>query len=295
MSKGAVKEPARVAAKHCPDFLQTISGTAEPVIRFEEISEDLSRSIAAMVQGLLGGARQKATCSPNERVKTTALLEQIGPRACNAMVSFGTPDRQILVSLGLNELLRLTDRVFGGEGEAPDELPEELPLTADLVASKIETIVCDALANTLHPATRPEINGRASDAARLEAFGKAKECVSFTVTIAEPEQKDWSFTLAMQPECFTHLFSMKTKPALPAPKRVNNPMAEPFADLPIDLEAVMAEFSLPLARLSSLAPGDTIPLALSRQIPLKISETIIAYGTVGATDERVALQLTRAF
>jgi flagellar motor switch protein FliM len=89
------------------------------------------------------------------------------------------------------------------------------------------------------------------------------------------------------------LFAAKPRPVPTAAPR--DPQAAPFAELPLELNAVVAEFSLPLARLSGLKCGDTIPLVLSREVPLKILETTIAYGSVGAADERAALQLTRVF
>ena len=99
--------------------------------------------------------------------------------------------------------------------------------------------------------------------------------------------------MAASQESFATLFAAEPRKAAPAGAR--DPLRGPFADMLLPLEAVVAEFSLPLSKLSSLSPGDVFPLALSREVPLKISETTIGYGSVGAAEDRVALQLTRVF
>ena len=286
---------ARPRASHCAELMRRAISTDEPVTRFPELSADLARAIGPAIGGLLGGARQRAACSVEERIAPSALLERIGPFAANCLIAVGEAGVQMLASIPIRDLLALTDRAFGGSGEMADSLPEELPLTADLVAGQVEKALCDALTSALQPAGRAQVASRASDAARLHIFKDAAECVAFTLTISEPGQDDWRVTLAARPESFAALFCAKAKPAAPARSPVADPLSGPFGDLPIELEAVMAEFSIPLARLSALSPGDTIPIALPREIPLRISETIIAYGSVCAMDERVALQITRAF
>jgi flagellar motor switch protein FliM len=56
---------------------------------------------------------------------------------------------------------------------------------------------------------------------------------------------------------------------------------------------VLAEFDLSLTRLQSLAPGDTIPLAMGRRVPLLAGETLVAHGAVGTAEDRMAIRLTR--
>jgi flagellar motor switch/type III secretory pathway protein FliN len=70
-------------------------------------------------------------------------------------------------------------------------------------------------------------------------------------------------------------------------------MAAPFAAMPLPLHVVLAEFDLSLARLQTLQPGDMIPLAMGRQVPLMVGETTLAHGSVGTSDDRMAIRLTR--
>ena len=55
---------------------------------------------------------------------------------------------------------------------------------------------------------------------------------------------------------------------------------------------MLARMALPVSRISDLRPGDTIPLALGRSVALKLADTEIARGEVGACNGALALRLT---
>ena len=48
-----------------------------------------------------------------------------------------------------------------------------------------------------------------------------------------------------------------------------------------------------LAALAALEPGSILPVAIARAVPLAIGGQIIARGTIGAQDDRIALRLTQ--
>jgi flagellar motor switch protein FliM len=68
----------------------------------------------------------------------------------------------------------------------------------------------------------------------------------------------------------------------------------PFADITLTLEAVLSEMRVPLSSIAALAPGQTLPIPVARAVPLRVGGTIVARGTVGELDDRVALQITNA-
>ena len=291
MSRLEVSANGRAIAHHCAELTGRAAPSELPDTRFAEAGADLARSVAASLGALLGGVRLRVACSAVENVLPDTLAERNAGIAANCLLRFGDAGPQVLTSIALRELLTLTDRVFGGEGEVMDSLPEEMPLTADLVASQIDQLLSGAFAAAVAPLAEPQVAARSPNYARLAPFTPGEECCAFTLVISEPDRPDWAITLVADATNFAALFAVEPKRA-PAPTRVD-PFAEPFADLPLALEATLAEMMLPLARLSDLKPGDTIPLALFREVPLKISETTFAYGSIGAVDERVALQLTR--
>ncbi len=265
----------------------------EPETRFAEIAADLAGAFCSRLSGLLGGARLRATCTPADPLTVADLRAKVGSPAAHSLLHFPAAAANVLVSLPVQDLLALTDRVFGGSGEVADPLPEELPLTADLVAGQLEDMLAQSFASALVSFAQPEIAARASDLARLEPFAAVAECRTFTLAVSETDGRSWAIRLTLCAQGFATLFAARPKPTTVRP--VRDPAAAPFADVPLALEALVAEFTLPLARLSGLKCGDTIPLTLSREVPLRISETTIAYGSVGAADERAAVQLTRVF
>jgi flagellar motor switch protein FliM len=49
---------------------------------------------------------------------------------------------------------------------------------------------------------------------------------------------------------------------------------------------------VPLATVSRLEPGMVLPVAVARAVPIHAGAAVIAHGTVGAQDDRVAVKLT---
>ena len=56
---------------------------------------------------------------------------------------------------------------------------------------------------------------------------------------------------------------------------------------------MLAEMQVPVARISALKSGDTIPLAIPANIPLYLDRVAIAHGQAGSADGVLALRLTR--
>lgn len=52
---------------------------------------------------------------------------------------------------------------------------------------------------------------------------------------------------------------------------------------------------IPFSSLSTLKPGQLLPVAVARSVPLTIGDKVVAHGTVGEMDDRVAVQITHAF
>ena len=280
-------------AAHCFELTARARSTRAPESRLADIAPDLAKGFAARLGSLLGAARLRAACSPAELLDGEVLREKVGTLATTAVLSAGASGAQVLVSIGPRDMLALTDRFFGGEGEVPEELPGELPLTADLVAGQVIDLVGESLAAALSLCAPLRKEARATDLARLDAFAASEQFYTFAIEVAQADGASWTFLLALSPKSFAALFC--AQPAKPSARSPSEAGSRPFADIPLELGAVAAEFTMPLTRLTGLKPGDTIPLSLSREVPLKILETTIAYGTLGAADERVALQLTRVF
>ena len=78
------------------------------------------------------------------------------------------------------------------------------------------------------------------------------------------------------------------------PERKSGPLDDPFGEITLTLEAVLSEMRIPLSRIATLEPGQTLAIPVARAVPLRIGGTLVARGTVGELDDRVALQITHS-
>nr|WP_268958963.1 FliM/FliN family flagellar motor C-terminal domain-containing protein [Novosphingobium aerophilum] len=74
-----------------------------------------------------------------------------------------------------------------------------------------------------------------------------------------------------------------------------DPLSEPFGDLPLQLSAILVDMRMSMATVAAIEPGMVLPVAVARQVPLRLGQATVATGTVGAADDRVALQIRTAF
>ena len=77
-----------------------------------------------------------------------------------------------------------------------------------------------------------------------------------------------------------------------SPVHTDQVLAEPFASVPLDLVAVLAEMQLPVSRVSALQPGDLLALAIPAQVPLRLGDLTLAKGQAGTADGGLALRLS---
>ncbi len=117
----------------------------------------------------------------------------------------------------------------------------------------------------------------------------------FTLAIANRQGCEWRASLAVAAERMDRLLpgASLARRARPAKRTPATGMAAPFANVPLPLHVVLAEFDLTLARLQTLSPGDSIPLTMGRQVPLLVGEKVLAHGSIGTAEDRMAIRLTR--
>ena len=65
--------------------------------------------------------------------------------------------------------------------------------------------------------------------------------------------------------------------------------------MPVPVTAVLVDMTIGFSRLTSLKPGDVLPVAVARSVPLQVDGRTIATGTIGEVEDRVAVQILQAF
>lgn len=285
----------RALAQHCPELLK---GSVSQPDRKQAIAEWLSELSAAFgeeLRSLLIGPRP-VVAAEHMGAQTAASLEQsLKDGHIHYLVSGGGAPSRVVAAFDIKTALALTDRLFGGSGTVPEQMPERLPQSASFAVERVVRALVrsvDALApDTLSDAT---IQSHQS-LARLEAFPRGDYCCNVTVTIEQDGFEAVTMSLLIL-EAELHAL-VDGKPA--AGKReasaahVERVRQAPFNSIPLEFRAALAELQLPLEQIAGLKPGQMIPLALRRDVPLLMDDRCFANGTVGTIDDQVALRLTQ--
>lgn len=295
--------PARAAAVHCPELTTRGPRPEEAAALLTAWRRDCARLLADDLSGLLSGDRLDVTLSEPDRLSGADALRRIGPMAANSLLRAGASGETVLLSFDFATAIALTERSFGGDGRITSAVPEALPRSAALLIEEAATMIAAALTRASFGDMPPpagaaanagEVIVRSESAARLKPFPLDAEALLFTLDIANRQGALWRGTLALAAERMPRLLPGGGRAARPRGPRVPaTGMAAPFAEVPLPLHVVLAEFDLSLARLQTLKPGDTIPLAMGRHVPLMVGEQVIAHGSVGTAEDRMAIRLTR--
>ncbi|MEM9311597.1 MAG: FliM/FliN family flagellar motor switch protein [Pseudomonadota bacterium] len=299
MNLAHIFTPARPLAQHCRELTERGPRPEERSEHLAAWRRDLAREMAQDMTDLLSGTKLEARISDPEALRGEAVFERIGPVAANSLLRCGRDGQTLLLSFTVETAIALTDRSFGGTGEPPVEPVATLPRSAALMVEQSARTIAQAIARVSAAggtvgAADGDVIVRSESASRLKPFAPLADCVLLTLELTAVDGISWSALVAMPAE---HLDSLL--PGLGASDATAgasdgeaDPHREAFGAVPLSLEAVLAEFELSLSQLDQLAPGDRIPLALARDIPLRIGSQLVACGNLGTMEDRMALRLT---
>ena len=289
----------RALAQHCPELLRAEPSASETLATLAHVAEKMARALGPALAPMLGGEAPQVRVETAQQGGPDALSAAIAPLAANSLLSIGMQLAPLLVSIEAKAILRLVDRVFGGKGELRGGLPDAFPLSAELMIARLETLAITALAMALGLRWPGAISPQRRDGslAALAPFAASAELVIQHFTIVEAGGSEWTLTMALPVAAVAGLCD---RAAQSASKTVGaaalaNPAEEPFGAMPLTLTAVLVDMAMPVSQLSKLAPGQVLPVTVARNVPLKIGNTTIAHGSIGALDERVAVQITQSF
>jgi flagellar motor switch/type III secretory pathway protein FliN len=294
---------ARAAAVHCPELTNRGPRPEERAALIAAWRRDLGRLLADDLSTLLSGDRLDVAIGEPVPLAGADALRRIGQTAANSLIRVGVTGETALLSFDFANAIALTDRSFGGDGRSGGGVPEVLPRSAALLVEEAATMIAAAITRTSHgdmplppgaAGARGEVIVRSESAARLKPFALDDTALFFVIEIANRQGCIWRGSLTLAAERMDRLLpGGRRAPRRAAPRSPASGMAAPFADMPLALHVVLAEFDLSLARLQTLAPGDCIPLAMGRQVPLMAGETVVAHGNVGTAADHMAIRLTR--
>lgn len=272
----------RRAAQHCAELFPRERDPAELAPQWLDLGGRLARALAPRLAALLDGTAPEievgADTTPMPGLVAAALIAADG---IDGVAHLGIEGAAVL---------RLVDRAFGGPGEDPRTPPSSFPPSGRLLVERLEAMVLEALSEaSAIPVECYAVRLRAQNMAGLPL--RAEASAGLTLTVSEAGRQPWLISLSVP------------QVALPAwlagvPRRgptatAAGPMAAPFAEVPLPLTATLVDMRIPLSTAARLAPGLVLPVAVARAVPLAVGGQIIARGSVGHQDDRVALKLNQ--
>jgi len=291
----------RVVARHCTQLLRPGPGQPELVAALVRTADKLARELAGALSVLLGGEEPLVECGRPERTTYSdyATMQVMGHRNLGAYTLYGAgqDNDRILGMVAGEAVLRLVDRAFGGAGVAPADLPRELPLSAELMVHRLEAMLAGRLGAVLGADSDGAIRPlrREGNIDHLQPFANDEEIVALAFTVTEAGRAPWAIEVAFPFTTLTAFFAHGEHPPASGDHPPADPRDEPFADVPLTLSAVLVDIRLPLAAVSALQVGQVLPVPVARSVPLCAAGQPIAHGTVGAVDDRLAVQLNQVF
>jgi flagellar motor switch protein FliM len=287
----------RALAQHCPALLRAGPSQGESLAMLELAGHALAKVLAPMLAPLMGGETPQVCAPAPQPGSAEALAAQVAPLAANSLLACGTQASSMLISI--EAVFRLVDRAFGGKGQLRGRMPGAFPLSAELMIVRLETLAIAALGEAFGLAWPGAIRPlrRDSNLAALAPFSADTQLAIQQLTITEPSGSTWTLTLAMPLTTLAELCDRTTQlaPRHQQDRTPANPAEEPFGAMPLTVCAVLVDMAMPVSALSQLAPGQVLPITIARNVPLRVGGTTIAHGTIGALDERVAVQITQSF
>lgn len=296
--RGFVAE--RALAQHSAALLRPGAGPgsdiADLVDGLERAGQRIAKALPGALAPLIGDVRLKIAHATPQQASFGDYAVNSAPLAANCLFSAGAGAgagaAPFLVVIDAAAVFALVDRAFGGAGLPPETTPRAFPLAAELAIERLEALLGQAIATALggkaeaiHPLRRD------GDLAQLAPFASDTMLAVLSLKIEEASRATWTIDLAFPLATLETLFASGDQPAPRTAPRTPDPHAEPFATLPLQLLAVLVDMALPLSALSQLEVGHVLPVMVARRVPLRIGDVTVAHGSIGAADDRVAIQI----
>jgi flagellar motor switch protein FliM len=280
---------AGIAAGHCDALFQRRAEDVDLLPEFGRLGERLARLLGPALVAFGGGKAPEVRVTGVERRSGADLAGELDRLGANALLGAGK--HRLLVSIDGAALLAQLDRAFGGTGEVSNKLPATLPLSADLLAQRVEQAVTELLTQLVDLSEPFDVIERDGAYATLAPFRKDDALATLSLEVVERGAKPMKLVVAVKAEALAALLP-PTEARKRVPERKAGPLDEPFGEIALTLEAVLTEMRIPLSRIATLEPGQTLAIPVARAVPLRIGGTIVARGTIGELEDRVALQIT---
>lgn len=280
-----------LAAQHCAALFPAPPTPETQLEMLARPLKRLGRLLPSVLAPFMGDVAPQVRIDAAKITTSADLIERIGNLAANAVMDDGEGSPALLVSIEAAAILAQLDRAFGGSGLVIEPMPKRFPISADIMIDRIMVAVAGALGTAMRLAATPNVLARHDNLAGIRDSLERESFVIVPIIFGCEGGASHAMTLALSLPLLARVAGKAGPDRAEAGRGQPGPLDEPFAELPLRIDACLIDMRLPLAAIANLRAGAVIPVAVARIVPLTIGSATIARGTVGEVDDRIALRL----
>jgi flagellar motor switch protein FliM len=277
-----------------------LEGAEANSTRIQSAVRRVAARIAAALEAREAGGTQPvrysvADCNTGRRDAQDALFDAGALCAAISLEPIHVP-ALLVIDRALAALL--VERNYGGRIEALGSARLRAPGRAEVrefsgLAQNFAAALQASCEDRLPVSARPIAPIDADDARALVAGGEAVAAIRFDL-ILPPVRNAQRLTLLLP------LAALRATSVLQAAlsgrddaarRHWANALGQRAGDIAMPARSVIARPMLSMGQLMALRPGDVIPIAMPRHVPLLVADRRIATGTIGERDGRVAFMI----
>ena len=284
----------RRAAMHCAALVSAKPDADSRLTAFSRLGSALEPALAPRMAAVFNSNGWTCEAGEAEVMLSRDLAEKIDPVAGNFILPVGDAGGRLFATFALPPILARLEAMFGGDAGAADFKPgRKLPSSIELLLKRLARSLTEALGTCLDAAAlrNGEEATLSTDYAKLAVFPGQADAVVMPITVAAPEGPAITLRLACRPGTVSRLLTHFTESGAQPKPVIPEILPAAIADVPLRLRARLAEMKVPASKLMNLRPGQVLPIAVARSVPLFVGKHRVASGAMGEQDDRVALQL----
>ncbi len=208
-------------------------------------------------------------------------------------------DSRALMVVDGGFVLEALDLFFGGPGERPKTLPGEFTPAAEAMIRRLGAMIAEPLHAAWEPVARlafSPLNPEASPA-MLQGLDGDDAMIVTRFGIAgsegEPVHVDIVYPVAALKPHAPSLTGKVVGRTVSAEPKWRNGLTKAAMNVRFPVRSVLAEPVIPLARLMELKVGDVVPVSFGADVPVMVGNDRLGSGTVGTSNGKAAIRITR--
>jgi len=256
----------------------------------DRIAQRICDDICAAIEDM--GLDVSIQPNPSEILKLSDWRETLPASCAVALAQTANYKGPFLLSVPPSLITRLTDIFFGGNGEIGAEA-HVLSLTEERTHRRLSLRLADVHLQAVCGPESTEILGLETVPANVCGLEENEPLAiqSFNLTRGKTALGRIEFVHPAN-----RLRDALSKEEKPSVKELTAPswradLDRALASVPLTVRSILAEPEMTVGALLQLKPGDTIPIIMADQVPVFVSGTLFALGSIGESNGRAAIRI----